>query len=214
MLWLWMACTPTPVDPPESSSDDTVTQDSSGDSQQETGTDDAWIELCDPHTRAAPDCSMSTPPEGPGPYSRDDAPERVDLRVGDDGAPLIFQGRLWDADCQPLTDTRIEVWMARADGTYDVTGPDAEAFGWTRTDDQGGYCFVADRPPSYGEPGFELPAHVHVEIQSPESYFTEAFFEDEPLLQQSPRPSQQVVAVETPIEGWQRVQFEVVLPRR
>jgi protocatechuate 3,4-dioxygenase beta subunit len=109
-----------------------------------------------------------------GPFYRPGIPVGSDLDIhGDDGVPLLLEGRVMDGDCAPIENAVVEIWHATPvapagepgdlDATYDDT-PQYRYYGQVATDGQGRYAFTTLRPGWYLNGETYRPAHVHVKV--------------------------------------------------
>jgi len=125
-----------------------------------------------------------------GPFLRADAPfrNRGDSIAGDDtpGARVRVSGEVFDDESgEPLAGAILDVWQAATNGLYenqDPNQPDYNLRGRFKTDQDGGYEFVALMPTAYPVPtdgpmGELLrvakrwsyrPAHIHVIASFPD----------------------------------------------
>jgi len=103
---------------------------------------------------------------------------------GEEGEPFVMEGRVLDADGQPVAGAIVDVWHANTLGRYSHFDPDQKAYALRRrieTDADGTYRFRSFLPPGYAIPPSgpvaELfaalgrhgnrPAHVHFLVTAP-----------------------------------------------
>ncbi len=104
-------------------------------------------------TRSAENCEP-TRPDMLGPYYEPNAPERT--RVG---SGYVLSGTVLGADgCEPVSDARIEFWLANPGGEYDDAHRATVLAG-----ERGRYRFESNVPVSYGG----RPPHIHVRVSAP-----------------------------------------------
>jgi protocatechuate 3,4-dioxygenase beta subunit len=106
-----------------------------------------------------------------GPFFREGAPQRDDLREkGTKGDVLVVSGVVVARNGRPLAGVVLDVWQCNADGRYDNDDPNnppkADQFtlrGKVKTNEKGEYRFTTIRPVPYsiGEGKFR-PAHIHL----------------------------------------------------
>lgn len=140
-----------------------------------------------------------------GPFYRDDPPQ---LPLGDTvakvktGPELVMHGRVLDAAGRPIPHARVDVWLADAEGQYDIQahGPDViDLRARFIADEQGRYWFRTTQPLGYsipmGGPVGALvrataragmrPAHIHFWITAEgfQSLVTSVYFKGDPYLE-------------------------------
>jgi len=92
----------------------------------------------------------STPPDMLGPFYKPNAPMRTSVGNG-----YILKGMVRSTDCSPVPGSKIEVWLANPDGTYD------DAHRATVVSDASGlYRFESNVPTPYT--GRPPPIHLRV----------------------------------------------------
>lgn len=119
------------------------------------------------------------------------------------GRRIVLQGRLLDADGQPVPDGMIEIWQANAEGKYahpddhQTKAPDKNftGFGRVPTDAQGGFRFstIKPGPVPYLNGSLQAP-HIMVQIFARgllKQLVTRVYFPDDdhssdPVLNQVP----------------------------
>jgi len=125
-----------------------------------------------------------------GPYYRDGAPYRNDLRDADVvGTPLVVMGSIMSLDCRtPLSGAVVDVWQANGNGQYDNDGSlhladnAMRLRGKLRTDGRGAFSFSTVLPGRYLNGKRYRPAHIHVKLSAPghEALTTQLYFPDDP----------------------------------
>lgn len=140
-----------------------------------------------------------TPAETEGPYYKTNPPEDAQLVTeGMAGTTLTITGYVFDANCQPVPDARVDFWQADSEGQYDNTGYTLR--GYQVTDAQGRYTVQTVVPGIY--PG--RTRHIHVKVTPPNgsTLTTQLFFPDEPLnLRDSIFTEQNVLLIQTGANG-------------
>lgn len=108
-------------------------------------------------------------------------PYRLPMRPGEAGDPLLFRGRVTDADGRGLAGVELDLWHADADGLYSGIHPgipDWNLRGRLPTGDGGRFEVLTILPPPYEIPKdgptgtvlaalgrhFFRPAHLHVKL--------------------------------------------------
>jgi protocatechuate 3,4-dioxygenase beta subunit len=127
-----------------------------------------------------PDDLVETPSNDEGPFYREKAPLRSDLRVaGSKNAPIAIQGVVQAEDRKPLAGVTLDLWHADASGAYDMESADFRHRGKVRTDRDGRYSFKTNLPGRYGFwNGTARPRHIHVKLSGPGLYLltTQLYF--------------------------------------
>lgn len=92
---------------------------------------------------------------------------------GATGEPIVVEGRIVDADGNPVDDAMVEIWQANAHGRYDHPDDTRElpleagfkGFGRVPTDAGGGFRFTTIKPGPVPAPGEGMQApHINVTI--------------------------------------------------
>jgi protocatechuate 3,4-dioxygenase beta subunit len=149
-----------------------------------------------------------TPSDVEGPLYREDPPWREkpvkiyeEYEGVENGDVLFVHGRVTSADGNPISDAVLDIWQTGPDGGYDIWDerqPDYNFRGRFGVDEDGSYEFQTMVPKPYTVPtdgpvGRLLqvtgqhpwrPAHIHfkVEAEGHEPLITQAFFPDDPYL--------------------------------
>ncbi len=156
-----------------------------------------------------------------GPYYRADSPIRTDLRIpGDEGAPIIVQGRVYSgSDCtNPIEGAIVEVWHCDDAGAYDNTSNDFKYRGQYETGTAGFYFFQTILPGRYLNGATFRPSHIHFRITAPEhnELVSQIYFKDDPYIESDPWASSEtaelrVLEMQTGEEGVNYVTFDIYL---
>lgn len=123
-----------------------------------------------------------------GPYYVPNAPDlgargAVPMRAGEQGVPLVWEGRITGTDGAPLAG-KVELWHADADGFYSQFAPGIPQWnlrGSFSTGPDGAFAITTIRPAPYQIPtdgacgrliaaaGWHAwrPAHLHVKVSAP-----------------------------------------------
>lgn len=110
--------------------------------------------IAPPGTAAQDYRCTPTPPDADGPFYRPNAPVRNSI-----GSGYLLMGQVKSAaDCTPIEDAKIEIWMAGPDGLY---GDQWRATVVARRD--GRYHFSSHFPGHYGS----RPPHIHLIVNAP-----------------------------------------------
>lgn len=140
-----------------------------------------------------------------GPFYVDGAPEleygASIIKQGYDGEVSLVTGKITDNDGKPIANALLDVWQTAGNGKYDVQDPDMPEYnmrGKFRTDAEGNYAFVTEKPLAYAVPtdatvGKLLnasgrhamrPAHVHMIVSADghETLTTHIFAEGDEYL--------------------------------
>lgn len=113
-----------------------------------------------------------------GPFFREDAPFRKDLRSKNNTEEVSINviGTLYGSDCQtPIANALIDVWHCDERKKYDMESPDFKCRGRFYTDDKGAYDFQTFIPPPYGG----RPKHIHYlvhQIEGHQELVTQLYF--------------------------------------
>ena len=112
--------------------------------------------------------------------------------AGTSGEPIVIEGRITDADGEPVDDALIEIWQANAHGRYDHPDdtrelplePGFKGFGRVPTDAGGGFRFRTIKPGCVpaADGGMQAP-HINVTIFMRgmlKQLATRIYFPDEP----------------------------------
>lgn len=91
------------------------------------------------------------------------------------GEIMYLFGRIFDAQCNPLSGASVEIWQADATGHYrhprassrNQLDPNFQYFGKVRTALDGSYLFRSIVPHWYNMFGGDRAAHVHIKMRHP-----------------------------------------------
>jgi len=117
-----------------------------------------------------------------GPYYKEGAPFRDDIRDGESGDVLIVSGFVLGQDgCTPLVDAIVDIWQANPSGAYDSAGFTLR--GRLRTDDSGRYSLTTIFPGRYLNGSTYRPAHIHYRVSHPDNVdlTTQLYFSGDPF---------------------------------
>jgi protocatechuate 3,4-dioxygenase beta subunit len=78
------------------------------------------------------------------------------------GVPLLIFGRVFNQDCSPIPEAKLDFWLADVNGEYDNVGYTLR--GHVFTDENGYYQIESIEPTSYTG----RPPHIHVKAYSPD----------------------------------------------
>lgn len=130
--------------------------------------------------RADAACAARTPAQTEGPFYpvRSQADTDWDLTAGGAasvlGEKIFIQGKVTDADCNPIAGALVEIWQACASGRYSHPGdssglpldPNFQYWGRVLTDANGEYLFKTVIPGDYpAASNWQRPPHVHYKVQ-------------------------------------------------
>jgi len=139
-----------------------------------------------------------------GPFHISGSPAHAmgaDLRGDDEGELILVEGRILDADDQPIGGATIDIWQTATNGLYSSQDENQHRYNFHAlftTEDDGRYTFTSTRPVSYTVPtdgpvGGILdatgrhpwrPSHLHyiVKAEGFAPLVTEVFPDDDPYL--------------------------------
>jgi protocatechuate 3,4-dioxygenase beta subunit len=145
------------------------------------------------------------------------------------GVPLLVTGRVTEPSGRTVKGARLYVYQTSAQGWYSDRAAHiaaqegdrkhARLFGYILTDDEGHFVLRTVRPAGY--PQSNLPAHIHVEVETPDArgvrLTTEINFDDDPRLSGAMRRRAErerfvICRVTRGADGGQRVDAELKLP--
>lgn len=137
---------------------------------------------------------QETTPDIEGPFHRDEAPHRMNLRVGEPEAEdLILRGQVYGSDCvTPLSQVHVEIWHADTQGAYDNTSEEYQYRGVVKTSESGEYEFQSIIPGRYLNGADYRPSHIHMKVIA-EGYpelTTQLYFAGDPYIDKDPWASQ------------------------
>ncbi len=101
-----------------------------------------------------------------GPFYRENAPLRTDLRDGINGTRVDISGSVLDTGCQPIPNALIDVWQADNGGDYDNSSDAYVLRGRFYSNESGEYTFRTIHPGHYPNGGTYRPAHIHVKVSA------------------------------------------------
>jgi len=183
---------------------------------------DAATDVIPDTTYPTPTC-METETNIEGPYYREAAPFRSDLRTGvATGVLLILRGRVFGVGCtKPLTDAIVDVWQADAEGHYDNDGTltvppsDYRLRGRMKVDASGNYEVTTVIPGHYLNGSQYRPAHIHVKVSAAGHRLltTQLYFEGDPYNGIDPFIKKPLIMkLESLPSGEKLAKFDFVLP--
>lgn len=106
-------------------------------------------------------CSgIPTPQQTEGPYYKMGSPQTNDIAKGIIGEKLTVMGFVFDKNCKPISNARLDFWQANAKGVYDNSG--YKLRGHLYTDHLGKYALETIAPGAYET----RPPHIHVKVQA------------------------------------------------
>jgi hypothetical protein len=119
-----------------------------------------------PRLAAADDALLETPSDDEGPFYREGAPDRSDLRVANATTyPMTVSGLVRAEDGKPLPGVVLDLWHADGAGAYDMRTKDFRHRGKVKTGSDGRYAFTTNVPGQYFfADGSKRPRHVHVKL--------------------------------------------------
>lgn len=104
-----------------------------------------------------------TPAQQEGPFFSPGSPQRSSLiDEGMPGVPVLIFGRVFDQDCNPIPEAKLDFWLADVDGEYDNDGYTLRGHVFTNQD--GYYQIESIEPTSYTG----RPPHIHVKVYAPD----------------------------------------------
>lgn len=105
-------------------------------------------------------CSgIPTPQQTEGPYYKIGSPQTNNIAQGIIGEKLTVMGFVFDKNCKPVANARLDFWQADAKGVYDNSG--YKLRGYLYTDHLGKYALETIAPGAYET----RPPHIHVKVQ-------------------------------------------------
>jgi protocatechuate 3,4-dioxygenase beta subunit len=150
-----------------------------------------------------------------GPFYTPDTPKKANFREpGMKGQPLLLEGQVLTADCQPVAGAVMDVWSCDADGVYDNDGYTLRGHVFTDTD--GRYRIETIRPSYYEGFGFLRAAHIHVKLQGRNTRLltTQLYFPGEPTnSEDSIFDASLLIATDDQDDGSLYGRFDFVLER-
>lgn len=152
-----------------------------------------------------------TPAQTEGPYYKANPPQAADLlQPGMGGTKLILSGYVFNADCKPVANARVDFWQADANGQYDNTGYTMR--GYQVTDANGRYELETVIPGLY--PG--RTRHIHVKVSAPNGpvLTTQVYFPGEAANARDSIYNARLLADVQPAADGEVGTFNFVLPGR
>jgi protocatechuate 3,4-dioxygenase beta subunit len=123
-------------------------------------------EMGDPSSEAVafiPCSGVLTSANQEGPYYLEGSPEKSDLvEAGLAGTPVVITGSVYDQECNPIPEAKVDFWQANAEGVYDNAGYVLR--GHVVTDANGVYSIRTIEPGLYTG----RPPHIHVKVFAPD----------------------------------------------
>jgi protocatechuate 3,4-dioxygenase beta subunit len=115
-----------------------------------------------PESTPIPCPGVLTSPNQEGPFYSPGSPEKSSLiEEGMPGVPILIFGRVFDQDCNPIPQVKLDFWLADVNGEYDNAG--YRLRGHVLTDLEGNYTLESIEPTAYTG----RPPHIHVKLFSP-----------------------------------------------
>lgn len=186
--------------------------------------------------KASANCLPPTPEQTEGPFYpiRDRQDKDTDLtmikgsRQQATGQKIKINGRILDANCQPIKGATVEIWQACASGRYSHpadTNPatldkNFQYWGIATTNDLGEYKFITIKPGAYpATSSWIRPPHIHfkVSLRGFEELTTQMYFADERfnatdrILQSHNQEEQKRLIVPFKGQGLLQGQFDLTL---
>lgn len=107
------------------------------------------------------DCSgVPTPQQTEGPYYKAGSPQTNNIAQGIRGEKLTVMGFVFDRNCKPVANARLDFWQADAKGVYDNSG--YKLRGHLYSDHLGKYVLETIVPGAYET----RPPHIHVKVKA------------------------------------------------
>ena len=128
------------------------------------------------------DCATTT--DLLGPFFREDAPFRTDLRHPSKGQEQSINviGQVFLSDCKtPAANALIDIWHCDEDQEYDMKSDAFKCRGRFYTDEEGKYEFQTVVPPPYGG----RPKHIHYlvdQVEGHQQLITQLYFKGDKLI--------------------------------
>lgn len=104
-----------------------------------------------------------------GPFFRENAPFRNDLRLGNNDKEVSINviGKVYGADCKtPIPNALIDIWHCDEEQEYDMKSADFKCRGRFYSDENGAYQFQTFIPPPYGG----RPKHIHYMVHEKDGH--------------------------------------------
>lgn len=173
--------------------------------------------------KAALLCGGKTPPQTEGPFypvtPQDDKDWDLTFVNGSTqkarGEEIIVMGKVLDSNCQPLSETLVEIWQACASGKYNHPNdpnpaeldPHFQYWGRAMTGESGDYVFRTILPGAYpASTTWIRPPHIHYKVVkwgvpelTTQLYFAGELYNDTDLILQR-IPREERARVVRPIE--------------
>ncbi len=130
-------------------------------------------------------CGELTATNIEGPFFLPNSPERMDIRSGELGPPLVLTGTVYDATCAPIHGALLDFWQADGDGSYDTDGTALR--GHQSTLEDGSYRLSTIVPGRYLNGSQYRPAHIHVKVTAfQRTLTTQLYFPNDPYNEVDP----------------------------
>ncbi len=181
----------------------------------------------DPDTAAATDTSGTDPADTAdagacaetsdnieGPFYREDPPARDMLDLyADEGTAVQLEGRVLDADCQPIPSAVVDFWHADPLGSYDIKTEEMRYYGRVTADADGVWRFQSLVPGFYLNGAQYRPAHIHAKVfvDGVERLTTQLYFKGDPYIADDPYVRDDLIIDFTESDGALLGSFEFVL---
>ena len=130
-----------------------------------------------------------------GPFYRENAPRRSDLRIeSSKGNQITLKGTVFKSTCghatdaQTIKDATIEIWHCDENGEYDNTTSKFNHRGQQSSDMDGNYTFNTILPGKYLNGELYRPSHIHFRVTHPDTkeLVSQIYFKNDPHITTDP----------------------------